>query len=119
MLDGPKEAVMDLVWHPTMPVIVSCTTNGVLFIWAKTYMQSWSAYAPDFIELEENEEYIEREDEFDIEEEKEHPDETPVEPEDEPVDILADEQRIDLSSESEDELLFIPTELYSDNRLGF
>jgi len=35
-------------------------------IWAKYYIQSWSALALDFIEIEENEEYVEREDEFDL-----------------------------------------------------
>jgi COMPASS component SWD1 len=35
-------------------------------IWQTTVDESWSAFAPGFEELEENREYEEREDEFDI-----------------------------------------------------
>lgn len=48
------------------PLIVSCSTTGLVYIWSSNYSDNWSGYAPDFKELEENETYIEREDEFDI-----------------------------------------------------
>ena len=52
------------------------------------YEENWSAYAPDFKELDENEEYEEREDEFDIipEEELKH---RKQEEENEVVDLVA------------------------------
>lgn len=37
-----------------------------MWLWSILQPQRWSALAPDFIEVEENVEYIEREDEFDI-----------------------------------------------------
>lgn len=66
ILEGPKEALVDLAWHPVHPIVVSVSLVGLVYIWAKDYTENWSAFAPDFKELEENEEYIEREDEFDM-----------------------------------------------------
>jgi COMPASS component SWD1 len=66
ILEGPKEALIDLAWHPVRPIVVSVSLNGIVYIWAKDYTENWSAFAPDFKELEENEEYVEREDEFDL-----------------------------------------------------
>ena len=66
ILEGPKEALIDLAWHPVHPIIVSVSLTGLVYIWAKDHTENWSAFAPDFKELEENEEYVEREDEFDL-----------------------------------------------------
>lgn len=66
ILEGPKEQLIDLAWHPVHPIIVSVSLTGLVYIWAKDYTENWSAFAPDFKELEENEEYVEREDEFDL-----------------------------------------------------
>lgn len=40
--------------------------SGCIYFWAINAPQRWSALAPDFAEVEENVEYVEREDEFDI-----------------------------------------------------
>lgn len=69
MLTGPKgECLLDVVWHPVRPIILS-VSNGVVNIWSHAQTELWSAYAPNFKELDENEEYEERESEFDIEDE--------------------------------------------------
>ncbi|CAL4892582.1 unnamed protein product [Urochloa decumbens] len=66
ILDGPKEALIDLAWHPVEPTVATVSATGLVYIWAKEHVENWSAFAPDFVELEENEEYVEREDEFDL-----------------------------------------------------
>lgn len=53
-------------WHPIRPVIASVSTYGNIHIWATSRDENWSAFAPDFIELEENLDYEEKEDEFDV-----------------------------------------------------
>ncbi|XP_019419132.1 PREDICTED: protein RBL-like isoform X2 [Lupinus angustifolius] len=109
ILEGPKEALIDLAWHPVYPLVLSVSLNGIIYIWAKDYTENWSAFAPDFIELEENEEYVEREDEFDLIPETEKVKVSDVN-EDEEVDILAFEKDATFSDSdmSQDELYFLP-----------
>ncbi|OAY67613.1 Protein RBL [Ananas comosus] len=94
ILEGPKEALIDLAWHPVHPVIVSVSVAGLVYIWAKDHIENWSAFAPDFKELEENEEYVK---ELDIDQ-------------DEEVDILAVEKDTAFSDSdaSQEELIFLP-----------
>ncbi|KAI3650754.1 hypothetical protein MP228_004235 [Amoeboaphelidium protococcarum] len=66
ILEGPKDSVQSLSWHPTLPIIASVSQKGHVYIWTKPQTQNWSAFAPHFKELETNTEYEEREDEFDI-----------------------------------------------------
>lgn len=88
MLEGPKEEQGVIEWHPHKPLLAACgLETGRINIWSVTSPQRWSALAPDFVEVEENVEYIEREDEFDI-----HPQEEiqkrRLDQEDEDVDVL-------------------------------
>ena len=75
-------------WHPHRPMIVACgLESGRINIWSIIPQQRWSALAPDFVEVEENVEYIEHEDEFDI-----HPQEEihkrRLDAEDDDIDVL-------------------------------
>lgn len=45
--------------------LTSVTAHGHVYIWGREYRENWSAFAPRFQELSQNEEYNEREDEFD------------------------------------------------------
>ncbi|KAI9347931.1 WD40-repeat-containing domain protein [Zopfochytrium polystomum] len=66
ILEGPKEGLSDLSWHPYRPILASVSTFGAIYVWTVTVHENWSAFAPDFEELEDNIEYEEKEDEFDI-----------------------------------------------------
>ncbi|KAM0791350.1 hypothetical protein ACM66B_005818 [Microbotryomycetes sp. NB124-2] len=70
ILEGPKDPLEDLEWHPTKSLLVSVSSLGFIHIWTTVVSENWSAYAPGFVELDENLEYEEREDEFDIEDER-------------------------------------------------
>jgi len=66
-LDGPLEGMSSLSWHPTKPVCASISLQyGCIYLWRHTPLQKFSAYEPTFTELEDNLEYEEREDEFDL-----------------------------------------------------
>ena len=53
-------------WHPFRPIIATVSDLGLIHIWNTKVVEHWAAYAPGFEELEENIEYIEKEDEFDV-----------------------------------------------------
>lgn len=81
-------SLTQLQWHPQRPFVAAVgVESGRIYLWSVNTPQRWSALAPDFVEVEENVEYIEREDEFDI-----HPIEEihkrRLDLEDEDVDVL-------------------------------
>lgn len=119
MLEGPKgELLLDVQWHPLRPILASIS-RGVVSIWAKAEIENWSAYAPDFKELDDNEEYDERESEFDLEDEDNLPKsvEKPNELDDDEIidveEIKPDDNVISSDEEGFDKntLVFIPITL--------
>lgn len=53
-------------WHPAKSLIASTTTHGNILIWHCPQAERWGAFAGGFEEADENIEYEEKEDEFDI-----------------------------------------------------
>lgn len=67
ILEGTKEELSVVEWHPSRPFVAAVgVDSGRVWLWSIPQPQRWSALAPDFVEVEENHEYIEHEDEFDI-----------------------------------------------------
>ena len=46
--------------------MLSVTTLGKIYIWGNVPKMKWSAFAAEFEEIDENVEYIEKENEFDL-----------------------------------------------------
>lgn len=91
-LEGPGEGLLDLLWHPVQPVIASIGAQyGGVYVWAKNFTENWSAFAPQFTELEANEEYSENEGEFDAK----HP---------------SSDERVKLEREAEEERIIVNVE---------
>ena len=78
--------LLDVVWHPVRPLIAS-VSSGIVSIWSQNQVENWSAFAPDFKELDENVEYEERESEFDLEDEDKSIVSVREEKEDESIDL--------------------------------
>ncbi|KAJ7593132.1 WD40 repeat-like protein [Mycena floridula] len=70
-LDGGREPLLHLHWHPSKSCIASTTSMGSILIWHSPNAERWGAFAGGFEEVDENVEYEEKEDEFDIEDEVE------------------------------------------------
>ncbi|KAK9479719.1 WD40-repeat-containing domain protein [Lipomyces japonicus] len=67
IIEAPKEELVEIAWHPNRTLVAATGLDtGTIYVWATMTPQRWSALAPDFVEVEENVEYEEKEDEFDI-----------------------------------------------------
>lgn len=115
ILEGPHEELSMVEWHPYKPLLAGIgLENGYIYVWSIVAPQRWSALAPDFIEVEENVEYIEREDEFDI-----HPIEEVhkriMNEEDEDIDVLTVEPSTKRAGAFEDGDFQMPLLLDIDN----
>ncbi|KAF8632023.1 hypothetical protein AX17_004966 [Amanita inopinata Kibby_2008] len=69
-LDGGREPLMHLHWHPKKSSIASTTNQGNILIWHCPHPERWGAFAGGFEEVDENIVYEEKEDEFDIEDQE-------------------------------------------------
>lgn len=68
-----KVGAGDMAWHPTCNMLATTTLviankpdSGKVFFFSPVLYDHWSNFAPDFRELQGNEEYEEGEDEFDL-----------------------------------------------------
>lgn len=102
ILEGPREELGAVEWHPTRPFVAATgVESGRIHLWSINTPQRWSALAPDFAEVEENVEYIEKEDEFDIHDIEE-----------------LQKRRLDQEDEEVDVLTVDPEQLEREGRLG-
>ena len=67
ILEGSNEELLDVKWnHSKCMIGATGIDSGAVYLWQIQFPQKWSALAPDFVEVEENIEYEEKEDEFDV-----------------------------------------------------
>lgn len=51
---GAKDGCLHMAWHPARSSFVTVGASGKIYVWSKIYKENWSAFAPDFEELDEN-----------------------------------------------------------------
>lgn len=67
ILEGSKEELISVDWNYRRCCIAATgMESGTIYMWSVVYPQKWSNLAPDFEEIEENIDYEEKEDEFDL-----------------------------------------------------
>lgn len=67
ILEGSPEELIDVKWNYSRCTVAATGLDlGTVYLWLVQFPLKWSALAPDFVEIDENEEYEEKEDEFDI-----------------------------------------------------
>lgn len=117
IIPGEKgDQIVDIQLHPLRPAAVSIS-SGKVSVWVRPNVENWSAFAPEFQELEKNQEYEERESEFDEEDadnyRKEVKEVAIEEPDDLDVDQVEPIEELLSSDEEtpEDCLDFIPVSL--------
>lgn len=67
VLEGADEELLDIDWNfYNMRIASNGFESGYVYMWSIVIPPKWSALAPDFEEVEENIDYREREDEFDV-----------------------------------------------------
>ena len=70
VIDGAEEGLVDIAFHPRQCFMLVVGSSGRCYVWCKRVERIQeavlNAFAPDFVVLDDNEEYIEREDEFDV-----------------------------------------------------
>lgn len=118
-LEGPREGILEILWHPLRPVIASLGSSlGGVYVWMKNFTENWSAFAAEFHELEANEEYKEAEDEFDLKDPED--DEKRLEAREKAEAKDVDIEKIDCGgwfssdSDREDTYFFVPAEPKAD-----
>lgn len=102
-LTGPTVELYSVAWHPTRSFLAVASSDGLVDIWGPRI--NWTAFAPDFQALPQNVEYVECEDEFDIDD-GDKDGEMRVDgdqDEDKDVDVLTIEPVPVFASDSEDE----------------
>jgi COMPASS component SWD1 len=94
------------------PIIGSVSSFGNIYIWTAKHEENWSAFAPDFTELDENLEYEEKEDEFDVVQQDETTQRKLLVQDVELVDVTTNmpiHAYVDSDDEDESEVYYLPT----------
>ncbi|CAN8063751.1 unnamed protein product [Agarophyton chilense] len=122
-LEGPRDDVVQILWHPMRPVFTSLSTSGCVYVWMKNFTENWSAFAAEFNELEANEEYVEAEDEFDLkdpeDDEKRLEQREKEEAEDVNIDVCDKLGWFSSESDEEDTYFYVPAVPEGDSSVGY